>query len=136
MTGVQTCALPISEDQLKYFELEHDSPYMLLATRLRPQFQSALPAIVHADGSSRVQAVSRSKEPFVHALLRSFEARTGHPVLLNTSFNVAGEPIVESPYDAINTYLNSDIDVLVVGPFYVATKEFALNVRQARGREA
>lgn len=108
-----------AEDQLKYFELEQSSPYMLLATRLRPQFQSALPAIVHVDGSSRVQAVSKSKEPFVHALLRSFETRTGHPVLLNTSFNVAGEPIVESPYDAIVTYLNSALDVLVVDAFYI-----------------
>jgi carbamoyltransferase len=110
------------EDQSKYFELEHRSPYMLLATRLRPQFQAALPAIVHVDGSSRVQALSKSQEPFVHALLRSFEARTGHPVLLNTSFNVAGEPIVESPRDAIVTYLNSALDVLVMDAFYVDMK--------------
>jgi carbamoyltransferase len=110
------------EDQLKYFELEQNSPYMLLATRLRPQFHATLPAIVHVDGSSRVQAVSKSKEPFVHALLRSFESRTGHPMLLNTSFNLAGEPIVESPYDAIVAYLTSAIDVLVMEAFYVDMK--------------
>jgi carbamoyltransferase len=110
------------EDQLKYFELEQNSPYMLLATRLRPQFQATLPAIVHVDGSSRVQAVTKSKEPFVHALLRSFETQTGHPILLNTSFNLAGEPMVETPYDAIVAYLTSAIDVLVMEAFYVDLK--------------
>jgi carbamoyltransferase len=110
------------EDQLRYFELEQSSPYMLLATRLRPEFQPMLPAIMHVDGSSRVQSVNKWKEPFVHALLRSFENRTGHPVLLNTSFNLASEPIVESPYDAIITYLKSALDVLVMNSFYIETK--------------
>ncbi len=110
------------EAQVKYFELEQSSPYMLLATRLRPQFRSALPAIVHVDGSSRVQAVPDGKEPFVRALLRAFEIRTGFPMLLNTSFNLAGDPIVESPYDALVTYLRSSIDVLVMEGFYVDTK--------------
>ena len=102
------------EDQAAFFELETPSPYMLVATRLRPQFRAALPAIVHVDGSARVQAVSRRKAPFVHALLRAFEARTGYPVLLNTSFNLGGEPIVEAPRDAIDTFLRSSIDVLVI----------------------
>lgn len=110
------------EDQLKFFELEQASPYMLFATRLRPQFQAELPAIVHVDGSSRIQAVTERKEPFVHALLRSFEVRTGYPMLLNTSFNLAGDPIVESPYDAMVTYLTSEIDVLVVENFYIDQK--------------
>jgi carbamoyltransferase len=108
-----------AEDQFKYFELEHLSPYMLLATRLRPEFREVLPAITHVDGSARVQCVEREAEPFVHSLLRSFESRTGHPLLLNTSFNLAGDPIVESPHDAIVTYLNSDIDVLIMDNFYV-----------------
>jgi carbamoyltransferase len=110
------------EEQIKYFELEELSPYMLFATRLRPQFRAMLPAIVHVDGSSRVQAVSKRKEPFVHALLQSFERLTGHPVLLNTSFNLAREPLVESPYDAIVTYLTSALDVLVMESFYVDQK--------------
>ena len=112
-----------AEDQSTYFELEHASPYMLLATRLRPQFQSALPAIVHADGSSRVQAIGRAQDPFVHGLLRAFEGRSGFPILLNTSFNVAGEPIVEAPRDAVSTYLQSAIDVLVLDSYYVDTKK-------------
>ena len=102
------------EDQAAFFELETPSPYMLVATRLRPQFRATLPAIVHVDGSSRVQAVNKRKEPFVHALLRAFETRTGYPVLLNTSFNLGGEPIVEAPKDAIETFLRSSIDVLVI----------------------
>jgi carbamoyltransferase len=111
------------EGQGKYFEMEVISPYMLFATRLRPEFQRALPAIVHVDGSSRVQAVSKDDEPFVYTLLRSFETRSGYPILLNTSFNLAGDPIVESPYDAIVTYLNSAIDVLVMENFYVSEKD-------------
>jgi carbamoyltransferase len=74
------------EDQATFFELEPPSPFMLVATALRPRFRDVLPAITHIDGSARVQAVSRAKEPFIHALLRAFAARTGYPVLLNTSF--------------------------------------------------
>lgn len=111
------------EGQGKYFEMEAISPYMLFATRLRPEFQRALPAIVHVDGSSRVQAVGKTGEPFVYALLRSFETRSGYPILLNTSFNLVGDPIVESPRDAIVTYLNSAIDVLVMENFYVGEKD-------------
>lgn len=110
------------EDQFKFFETEHLSRYMLLATRLRPPYQAMLPAVVHADGSSRVQAVAARQEPFVHALLRAFETRTGYPILLNTSFNLAGDPIVESPRDAILTYLASGLDVLVMEGFYVHGK--------------
>jgi carbamoyltransferase len=108
------------EDQSHYFELGTPSQYMLVATRLRPRFHEALPAIVHVDGSSRVQAVSMRKEPFVHALLRAFEARTGYPVLLNTSFNLGGEPIVETPKDAIDTFTRSNIDFLVMENHFVS----------------
>lgn len=111
-----------SEDQFRYFDLVQDSPFMLLAGHLKTEFRSALPAIVHADGSSRVQAVEASEHPFLHALLKEFESRTGHPVLLNTSFNLAGEPIVQSPHDAITTFLASDLDVLVLEDFYVTEK--------------
>lgn len=111
-----------AEDQFTYFDLEQESPFMLLATRLHPSYRDALPAIVHADGTSRVQAIGAEQDPFVHALLRAFEARTGHPVLLNTSFNLAGDPIVESPHDAIATYLASDLDILVIEDFYIDSK--------------
>jgi carbamoyltransferase len=111
------------EDQFKYFELKEPSRFMLLATRLRPQFQAALPAIVHVDGSSRVQAVGR--DSFVHGVLRSFEGLTGYPILLNTSFNLAGDPIVESPRDAIVAFLTSEIDVLVMENLYIDRKPVA-----------
>lgn len=111
-----------AEDQFTYFDLEQESPFMLLATRLRPPYRAALPAIVHADETSRVQAIGAEQDPFVHALLRAFETRTGYAVLLNTSFNLAGDPIVESPHDAIVTYLASDIDILVIEDFYIDCK--------------
>jgi len=110
------------EEQFTYFDLEQESPFMLLATRLREPYSAALPAIVHADGTSRVQAISSEQDAFVHALLRAFQARTSHPVLLNTSFNLAGEPMVESPHDAITTFLAADIDVLVIEDFYISNK--------------
>jgi carbamoyltransferase len=111
-----------SEDQFEYFDLAQSSPFMLLATYLKPKYHDALPAIVHADGTSRVQAVSRTIEPFLHDLLKAFEARTGFPIILNTSFNLAGEPIVQSPHDAISTYLRSNIDVLVMENFCIDQK--------------
>jgi len=114
-----------AENQAEYFEREHPSPYMLFATCLRPQYRHCLPAVVHVDGSSRVQAVTQSQEPFVHALLRCFERHSGFPILLNTSFNLAGDPIVESPHDAIATYRNSGIDVLVMENFYLDRKDIA-----------
>jgi carbamoyltransferase len=120
-----------AEDQFTYFELEQDSPFMLLATHLKLAYRDALPAVVHADGSSRVQAVGADQDPFVHGLLRAFAARTGHPVLLNTSFNLAGDPIVQSPHDAISTYLASDIDVLVLEDFYVDCKTSRDNVKRS-----
>ena len=111
-----------SEDQFSYFDLQQDSPFMLLATTLREQYRQSLPAIVHADGSSRVQSISVNNDPFIHALLRAFEARTGFPIILNTSFNLADEPIVQSPHDAISTYLRSNIDTLVLENAYITSK--------------
>ena len=109
-----------AEDQFRYFHLPQESPFMLIAGAVRAEYQPLLPAITHVDGSSRVQAISRDQDPFVHALLRTFQIITGLPILLNTSFNIAGDPIVESPHDAIVTYLSSDVDVLVLDGFYHA----------------
>jgi carbamoyltransferase len=71
------------------------------------------------DGSSRIQSITREKDPFVYDLLKAFELETGFPILLNTSFNLDGEPIVESPHDALVTFLNSEIDILVLENYYV-----------------
>jgi len=119
-----------------YFELEEPSPYMLLvadvAHRLRKpvdasvqgldklyQVRSDLPAITHVDGSARIQTVDRSVNPRYHALLTAFEQQTGCPVLINTSFNVRGEPIVCTPEDAWRCFMRTDMDVLVMDRYII-----------------
>jgi carbamoyltransferase len=97
-----------------YFDLSVPSPFMLFACQVRVP---DLPAITHVDGSARVQTVSAETNPRFHALLTAFRRRTGCPVLLNTSFNVRGEPIVCSPGDAVASFLNSGLDSLVIEDF-------------------
>ncbi|WP_315834293.1 carbamoyltransferase family protein [Bradyrhizobium prioriisuperbiae] len=96
------------------FEGEEDSPFMLIAKRVRPEWQSRIPAIVHVDGTARVQTVREATNPTLYRLLKEFEALTGVPVLLNTSFNVKGEPIIETPRDAMACFLQTGIDHLVM----------------------
>lgn len=96
------------------FEGEGESPFMLLAKRVRPAWRERIPAIVHVDGTARVQTVTREQNALLHELLTQFEALTGNPVLLNTSFNVRGEPIVETPGDATVCFLTTGIDVLIL----------------------
>jgi carbamoyltransferase len=109
----------IADAQHKYFDLEYESPYMLITGNVRQEYQPLLPAITHVDGSSRLQSIARAKDSFIYDLLKAFETETGFPILLNTSFNVGGDPIVESPHDAIVTFLNSDIDILVLENMYI-----------------
>ncbi len=105
-----------------YFDLDRPSPYMLLTARVRdPQ---AIPAVTHVDGSARVQTVSREASPLFYELLAAFEGLTGCPVLLNTSFNLRGEPIVCTPEDAYRCFARSGMDALVMGHFLL-TKEGA-----------
>ena len=96
------------------FEGEGESPFMLLAKRVRPEWRDKIPAIVHVDGTARVQTVTEEENATLYRLLREFEGLTGIPVLLNTSFNVKGEPIVETPRDAVVCFLMTGIDVLAV----------------------
>jgi carbamoyltransferase len=94
-----------------------ESPYMLYTHKaLQPE---AVPAVVHADQTSRVQTVSRHQNPFLYAVLEEFYRLTGVPVLINTSFNLRGEPIVSSPADALKTFYASGIDVLVLHDYVV-----------------
>ena len=95
---------------------------MLLAYPMNQKLRGRVPAIVHADGSSRVQAVAQEINPKYHALLSAFQKRTGVPMLLNTSFNDQ-EPIVCHPRDAIKTFLKTPLDVLALGPFIVERAE-------------
>jgi carbamoyltransferase len=96
------------------FEGDEDSPYMLLAKRVRPEWRDKIPAIVHVDGTARVQTVRQENNERLYRLLKEFDAITGVPVLLNTSFNVKGEPIVETPGDALDCFLSTGIDYLAL----------------------
>jgi carbamoyltransferase len=102
-----------------YFEDYRLSPHMILSFWATGHARQAIPAVVHADGSCRVQSVTADNNPLFHRLLGAFAARTGVPVLMNTSFNLKGEPIVESPLDAIRTFYSSGLDALAIGPFLV-----------------
>ena len=109
------------EDAATWFDMRGlaRSPYMLFVVPVREGHRDAMRAVTHVDGSARVQTVCRDSNPKFWNLLRAFEARSGMPVLLNTSFNVMHEPIVCSPADAIRCFLRTDIDLLVLGDFIV-----------------
>ena len=97
-------------------------PYMNETVSVRPDRAAAIPGVVHVDGTARIQTVSRADRPIFHALLSEFDRLTGVPVLLNTSFNLDTQPIVDSPEDALRCFLSSGIDDLALGPFLVERK--------------
>jgi carbamoyltransferase len=87
---------------------------MLIAKAVRAEWRDRIPGIVHVDGTARVQTVREATNPKLYRLLKEFEGLTGVPVLINTSFNVKGEPIVETPQDAVICFLTTGIDILVL----------------------
>jgi carbamoyltransferase len=95
------------------------SPYMLFTHRVREPWRDRIPAVVHVDGSARIQTVDRAEEPLLVSLLEAVERRTGVPVVVNTSFNTAGRPMVDDPRDALECFGASPIDALAIGPFLV-----------------
>ncbi|HZA79293.1 MAG TPA: carbamoyltransferase C-terminal domain-containing protein [Acidimicrobiales bacterium] len=99
------------------FEGVHPSPYMLFVHRVRPEWVDRIPAAVHVDGTARIQTVDADDEPLLAAMLAAFERRTGVPVVINTSFNTAGRPMVDSPRDALECFGSGPIDLLVLYPF-------------------
>lgn len=127
----------LREDAADWFEIDCDSPYMLFVANIAKSKQrqmtederslfgidklnvprSEIPAVTHVDYSARVQTVDRETNPRFHELLSAFKARTGCPVLVNTSFNVRGEPIVCSPQDAFRCFMGTEIELLVIGNF-------------------
>jgi carbamoyltransferase len=109
----------LAEDAATYFDCDYDSPHMLLTSPVRPEWRDAIPAVVHLDGSARLQTVSRGDNPLYCDLLTAFKRRTGIGLLLNTSLNKRGMPIVETPEDAIMLFLYSGIDVLFIGDMAV-----------------
>ena len=114
----------LAERVNEIFEGEEESPFMLLVQRVRPEWQARVPAIVHVDGTARLQTVRREHNERLYRLLKEFEALTGVPVLLNTSFNVKGEPIVETPEDAINCFLATGLDYLALHDVLLSKKRF------------
>lgn len=96
-----------------------DSPYMLFVQDVVPAWQSRIPAVVHVDGTARIQSVDPDTEPLVARMLEGFERRTGLPVVVNTSLNTAGRPMVDSPRDALECFGSTPVDLLALGPFAV-----------------
>ena len=127
----------LAEHVSDYFELDQDSPYMLLVSQLRDEFmlpgggdeetldltewvnrvRSEFPAITHVDGSARVQSVTKEWSPYFHAVISAFKEITDCPMVINTSFNVRGEPIVCTPEDAYKCFRRTEMDTLAIGPF-------------------
>jgi carbamoyltransferase len=138
----------IEERAPEFFELDGASPYMLLVAPVHPaqrlpaagqahgldrlkQVRSRIPAVTHVDDSARVQTVSERQCPLFYALLKRFEARTGCPVLVNTSFNVRGEPVVCTPDDAYRCFVNTEMDYLAIGGFLLdRARQPSLGVKQ------
>ncbi|MEX0738877.1 MAG: carbamoyltransferase C-terminal domain-containing protein [Pseudohongiella sp.] len=102
-----------------YFEVPVEDPFMLKVGNVRPEWRERLAAITHVDGSARLQTVNRETNPLYHQLLTEFGTLSGVEVLLNTSFNVMGEPVVESPEQAIRCFYSTGLDALVIGSFIV-----------------
>ena len=125
----------LREHVAEWFDIDTDSPYMQLVAPVRPErcrrmsegelalfgidklnvVRSDIPAVTHVDYSARIQTVHRETNPLFHDLIEAFRRRTGCPVVVNTSFNVRGEPIVCTPEDAFRCFMGTELDTLVVG---------------------
>lgn len=145
------------EREKTLFETEFPDPYMLFTSRIKEEFRSKpglqsmranglselsqylqrptseYPAVTHYDYSARTQSLSEEANPRLHAILTHFYENTGCPMLLNTSFNVRGEPIVCSPEDAVKTFLNTDLDSLAIGPYFLRRSEQTMDMSSQIG---
>lgn len=115
----------IQEKVSEYFEWDGPSPFMLFVANVRPE-KRTIPAVTHVDGSARLQTVARDQHPLFYDLISEFDRLTGCPVLINTSFNVRGEPIVCTPEDAWRCFMRTEMDVLVMGHCIVEKKDITL----------
>jgi carbamoyltransferase len=104
----------LEERVADYFEQTYPSPFMLMTYKVKPEKQKVIPAPTHVDGTGRLQTVSKEQNPIYWGLIKEFEKLTGVPVLLNTSFN-DNEPIVCTPGEALDCFLKTNMDVLVMG---------------------
>jgi carbamoyltransferase len=147
----------LAEHADEFFDLGRESPYMLLVGHIKEagrimqhgadaalrdidmnpaieQLRSTVPAVTHVDYSARIQTVDRGRNPAMHRLLSRFHALTGCPMLVNTSFNVRGEPLVATPHDAIRCFINAGIDLLAIGPYLVWKSQQPDAIRLQEGR--
>lgn len=108
------------EHQEEYFDIKQYTPFMLIVADVRPEKRDVIPAVTHVDGTARLQSVSKESGGFFYSIIKEFYNLTNVPVILNTSFNVKGEPIVETPHDAIRCFMNTNIDYLVIGKYIVS----------------
>ena len=133
----------LREDLSEWFELNVDSPYMLMVSNVNPKKtiqmsneeknlfgidklnikRSEIPAVTHVDYSARIQTVHKNTNPKYYKLIKTFKGKTNCPVIVNTSFNVRGEPIVNTPKDAFDCFMGTDLDKLVIGNFYIDKSE-------------
>ena len=110
----------LEEEAENWFVAARRSPFMLFVFDVRPERADRIPAVRHVDGTARIQTINREQNAPYYDLLRAFQARTGVPVLVNTSFNTRGEPIVCSPRDAVESFWTSPLDCLVIGSFVLS----------------
>ncbi|HEY5907155.1 MAG TPA: carbamoyltransferase C-terminal domain-containing protein, partial [Vicinamibacteria bacterium] len=104
----------LADKASEWFEIDCDSPYMLLVAQVR-EGKQVIPSVTHVDNSARLQTVTRDSNPLYYDLIAEFEKLTGVPILINTSFNVRGEPIVCTPKDAYLCFMRTNMDQLVLG---------------------
>jgi len=106
------------EDYQQYFKSEEDVPYMNQVVQVISE--TPIPSVTHVDNSARIQTVTNEQNPLYYSLLKEFEKVSGTPILLNTSFNLRGQTMVNDPYIAVTTFKNCDMDYLVIGNYIVS----------------
>jgi carbamoyltransferase len=114
----------LAERAPEIFDGPMPSPYMLFVHDVAPAWRDRIPAVVHVDGTARIQTVDPHREPLVARMLREFEQRTGLPVVVNTSLNTAGRPMVDDPRDALECFGSSPVDLLAIGPYAIRRGDF------------
>jgi predicted NodU family carbamoyl transferase len=112
----------IAEEMDEYLEDSTDSPFMILSFKVKKKYHKTLPALVHIDGTTRPQSVTKGANPQYYRLIKHFQKLSGFPVVMNTSFNGRGEPIVCNPYDALKSFYSNKTDYLAIGNYLVSKK--------------
>ncbi len=119
----------LAEHCSEYFELEHESPYMLMVAQVKED-KRTIPAVTHVDGSARIQTVTEKQNPLYYGLIKAFYDLTGCPLIINTSFNVRSEPIVMTPRDAYLCFMRTNMDHLVMGNYILSKTDFPKEVTE------